>query len=269
MITVGPHTFTTSDALGTMANLDELWGLMMQGRTSEQADKLGEGLASRLRAALAAPPDADLAGLGSAVAATLAGSPLLDELLTDVWDTLRAGSQALRDDGQLPAASSGVVTQLSSSKGGVPKLAVDSVEVDFSGVVGDLQHVRVHHGRPWQALCIYADEVIDLLQREGHPIGRGSVGENITVAGLDWSEVRPGVQLRIGAALGLVQAYAAPCASNAGFFLDRDFHRMNKSRGAVSRVYATVLEPGRISTGDEVVLEPPNSPRQANRSWLS
>ena len=56
MITVGPHTFTTTDALGTMANLDELWGLMMQGRTSEQADKLGEGLAGRLRAALANSP---------------------------------------------------------------------------------------------------------------------------------------------------------------------------------------------------------------------
>jgi len=119
-----------------------------------------------------------------------------------------------------------------------------------------VQRMRVHHGRPWQALCIYADEVIDMLRAEGHPIGRGSVGENITVARLDWSQVRPGVLVQIGGVLAHVQAYAEPCNTNAQFFLGGDFNRMNAKVGPVSRVYATVLQPGTIATGDRVVLEP-------------
>jgi MOSC domain-containing protein YiiM len=126
----------------------------------------------------------------------------------------------------------------------------------FRGLTGDVQRVRVHHGRPWQALCIYADEVIEMLRAEGHPIGRGSVGENITVRGLPWEHVRPGVILRLGTVLAHVQAFAEPCATNKAFFIDGEFHRMNANRGPVSRVYATVLGPGRIAEGDAVVLEP-------------
>jgi MOSC domain-containing protein YiiM len=138
----------------------------------------------------------------------------------------------------------------------VPKLALDSVDVSFSGVVGDVQGSRQHHGRPWQALCLYADEVIDAFRSDGHPITRGSAGENITVRGLNWADVRPGVRLRVGTVLADVQAYAIPCRHNAQWFSDGDFNRMSSQRGPVSRVYATVREPGRITTGDEVVLEP-------------
>ena len=130
---------------------------------------------------------------------------------------LRAASDALRSDGQMPASVTGRVVQLSSSGGGVPKLAVPAVDVGLRGVAGDVQRVRVHHGRPWQALCLYADEVIEAAsQAEGHPIDRGSVGENVTVSGLPWEQVRPGVLLRIGTVLAHVQAYAEPCNTNAG-----------------------------------------------------
>jgi MOSC domain-containing protein YiiM len=98
--------------------------------------------------------------------------------------------------------------------------------------------------------------VIDTLRAEGHPIERGSVGENVTVSGLDWSQVRPGVLLQLGSVLAHVQAYAEPCNTNARFFLNGDFNRMNADRGPVSRVYATVLRPGHITTGDAAVLEP-------------
>jgi len=232
-ITIGPYVFTRHDAMRTLGNLDDLWSSMMAWRTSTTADELGVALRQRL-----------------------AEDPALDVALADTWATLRAATDALRAEGQLPATATGKVTQLSVSNGGVPKLAVDAVAVGFRGLEGDAQRVRVHHGRPWQALCIYSDEVIDMLCGEGHPIGRGSVGENVTVAGLDWAEVRPGVVLEIGGVLAHVQSYAAPCSTNAQFFLGGDFNRMNVNRGPVSRVYATVLRPGRIATGDPVVLEP-------------
>jgi hypothetical protein len=248
--------FTETDALRTLGNLDALWSSMMEGRASARADVIGSDLASRIAAALGAAPDASLAELSILSATTLAGSALLGELLDDVWTSLAAAAQALRSDGQLPATASGVVSQLSTSKGGVPKLALDEVHISFTGVDGDAQGSRQHHGRPWQALCLYADEVIDAFRTEGHPISRGSAGENITVSGLPWSEVRPGVRLRIGTVIADVQAYAVPCRHNAQWFSDGDFNRMSSLRGPVSRVYATVREPGRIVTGDAIILEP-------------
>ncbi len=256
MITLGPYSFTTTDALRTFGNLGGLWESMMEGRSSASAAALGEALRTRLAGALDVGPNVSLVELGTTASKTLGDSPDLAALLDDVWTTLGEATSALRADGQLPVTALGRVTQLSASGGGVPKLPIASADIDYRGVVGDVQRTRVHHGRPWQALCLYADEVIDQLRAEGHPINRGSVGENITVAGLDWSQIRPGVRLRIGGVLALVQAYAEPCATNAAFFVGGDFQRMNRDRGPVSRVYATVLEPGRIVTGDEVILEP-------------
>ncbi len=256
MITLGPYAFTNNDALRTMGNLGGLWAHMMAGRVSRAADKIGDDLAARLRTALGAPGDADLAALG-ALSSRLGDSSVLAEVLADVWGTLRDASEQLRSDGQMPAIATGRVTQLSRSGGGVPKLPVDSVDVDFGGVVGDKHTYRVHHGRPWQALCLWCDEVIDAFRADGHPLHRGAAGENITVSGLNWADVRPGVLVRIGDVLAHVQAYAEPCKSNAQWFLAGNFALMGNDRGSVSRVYATVLEPGRITTADRITLEPP------------
>jgi MOSC domain-containing protein YiiM len=143
------------------------------------------------------------------------------------------------------------------SGGGVPKLPVPNVEVDLGGVVGDRQAARVHHGRPWQALCLWSQEVIDGLAADGHPIGLGSAGENVTVSGIAWPDVTPGVRLRLGpVVLCQVMAYALPCKKNARWFSDGDFNRIHHLRGQLSRVYAVVLEPGAIVAGDTVTLEP-------------
>jgi len=138
----------------------------------------------------------------------------------------------------------------------VPKLALDRAEVGYGGVLGDRQATRAHHGRPWQALCLWSREVIDHLRAEGHPIDAGSAGENVTVAGLDWAEVRPGARLRLGTVLCQVTAFAVPCKQNAQWFSDRDFNRIHHRNGPISRVYAVVLEPGVVCPGDTVQLEP-------------
>ena len=167
-----------------------------------------------------------------------------------------AAGPALGAAGQLPARAEGVVAQLNRSDGGVPKTPVDRVEVGWRGVQGDRQRSRQHHGRPWQALCIWSTEVIDAFAAEGHPIAPGSAGENITLRGLDWSTVRPGVRLRLGTVLCEVSAWALPCKHNRAWFSDGGFNRMHHDRGPVSRAYATVLEPGTIATGDPAILSP-------------
>lgn len=152
----------------------------------------------------------------------------------------------------------GTVAQLNVSGGGVPKRPVDSAEVGFRGLAGDHQDDRVHHGRPFQAVCLYGLDVIEALQAEGHPIAPGSVGENVTVAGLDWASLRPGAQLAIGDDLLLeLSSYAIPCAKNAQWFTGGDFRRMAQDRHpGWSRLYGTVLRPGTVRTGDPVVVEP-------------
>jgi MOSC domain-containing protein YiiM len=53
-----------------------------------------------------------------------------------------------------------------------------------------------------------------------------------------------------------VSAYAFPCKQNTAWFRDGDFMAMWAGNGPVSRLYATVLQPGRIATGDPAILEP-------------
>jgi MOSC domain-containing protein YiiM len=151
----------------------------------------------------------------------------------------------------------GTVAQLNASGGGVPKRPIDAAAVTVRGVVGDTQAARKHHGRPLQALCLWSTEVIAALRAEGHPIEPGFAGENVTLTGIDWSTIRPGAQLRIGDVLAEVSAWATPCKKNADWFVDRDFNRMSHDlHPGWSRAYAWVREPGRITTGDAVVVEP-------------
>jgi MOSC domain-containing protein YiiM len=130
------------------------------------------------------------------------------------------------------------------------------VEIDYCGVVGDRQATRYHHGRPWQALCLWSSEVIACFAADGHPVFPGAAGENITISGLPWADVRAGVRIRAGSVLCEVSAYALPCFQNKPYFRDGDFATMHHERGPVSRVYATVIEPGTVRTGDSAILEP-------------
>jgi MOSC domain-containing protein YiiM len=152
----------------------------------------------------------------------------------------------------------GLVFQVNSSHGGVPKLPVGgTARIDWNGLVTDRQDDRHNHGRPWQAICLWSKEVIDSLADEGHPIGPGSCGENITVTGLDWSKVSPGLRMRVGTSLLETTPYAIPCAKNAQWFTGGDFRRMTHDLyPGVSRIYARVIEPGAVAPGDVVAVLP-------------
>lgn len=87
----------------------------------------------------------------------------------------------------------GQIVQINLSDGGVPKQSVPSAQVETSGLVGDRQRNLKHHGGPDRAVCLWSAEIIQMLKEEGHPIAPGAAGENITVAGLDWQQLIPGV----------------------------------------------------------------------------
>jgi MOSC domain-containing protein YiiM len=160
--------------------------------------------------------------------------------------------------GEGAPTTNGVVAGVFASGGGVPKQPIDEAFVGYRGVEGDRQATRQHHGRVWQALCLWSADVVERFQREGHPIAPGNAGENVSIAGIDWPSLRPGTRIAIGdGVLAEVSAYATPCKNNAGWFLDGDFNRMNHDREpGVSRVYASVLRDGVIRPNDLVIVEP-------------
>ncbi|HEY0173066.1 MAG TPA: MOSC domain-containing protein [Pyrinomonadaceae bacterium] len=152
--------------------------------------------------------------------------------------------------------SEGRIFQLNASGGGVPKLAVREAALTPAGLEGDRQRNRRLHGGPERALCLYSLERVLELQAEGHPVFPGSAGENLTVVGLDWSRLAPGARLALGEeALVEVTSYTAPCKVIAASFTGGDFKRISqKLRPGHSRLYARVLRPGRLRTGDRVTV---------------
>jgi MOSC domain-containing protein YiiM len=154
-----------------------------------------------------------------------------------------------------PTITSGTVVGLFSSGGGVPKQPIEFADVGLRGVAGDHQHTRKHHGRAWQALCIWSAEVVGRLAADGHPLAPGKAGENISISGLNWAEVLPGSQLKMGGVLCEISGYALPCSKNAQWFSDKDFERMHHRREVgISRVYASVIQTGTMTIGDTVHL---------------
>lgn len=265
MTTIGPYRFSPTDAVKTSQKLGWLWSLRTEGRPGADglctpaARWLAMALAMRvggdvdLAAADATDPVAELARLGALAASA---PPVTAEVLSVIWEGLAAQGQALRRAGMLPACTTGVVEHLGRSPGGVPKLTVAEADIGWGGLAGDRQRHREHHGRPWQAVSIWSAEVIEAFAAEGHPLHAGAAGENVTIRGLAWEEIRPPVRLRLGTALVEVSAYATPCQFIAHCFSDGDPSRIHHDRGPVSRVFATVVEPGHVVTGDAAVLEP-------------
>src|ERR1700693_829465 len=113
-----------------------------------------------------------------------------------------------------------ILAAISVSRGGVPKQTGFSALVTANGLDGDRQRGRD------PAVVLYPREVMQALQREGHPIAAGAAGENLTVSGLDWARLVPGDEIEVGAVRLAVTKYASPCTKIASLFVGEDFSRI-------------------------------------------
>lgn len=157
-----------------------------------------------------------------------------------------------RSPGKAPSATARVVS-INRSGGGVPKEPVTEALMGEWGLAGDRQEDLENHGGPERAVVIYSLEVIQALQQEGHPIRPGSVGENLTVSGLDWPSIIPGAFLRVGGVKLLVTRYTSPCYKISGSFLGGNFSRISqKLHPGWSRVSARVVTGGIVRQDDPV-----------------
>jgi len=230
-----PHEWNDLDTARTLARADYLWGHALAG------------LPDPLRAAADA-----LAGATPAVGGETDERDAVHRLLHHC----RAVAELRAGAGDLPPVQHGRVAQVNASGGGVPKLPVSEALVGRRGVAGDRQRVRRHHGRPWQALCLWSADVIAALATEGHPIAPGAAGENVTVEGVDWSVLRSGLVVELGTVRCRLTVPAEPCANISRWFapgtgsrrIDHDRHP------GWSRWYAAVESGGVVRPGDRVVV---------------
>lgn len=152
------------------------------------------------------------------------------------------------------------IHQISVSGGGVPKRPVASARVGAGGLEGDWQNDRKHHGGPDRAVCLFPLSLIELLQAEGHPIGPGTIGENLTLAGVsasEWAELGPGTRLIFSGGVRLeVVSFCNPCSTIRDSFRGLEFNRVKQAlHPGSSRLYARVLREGSLALGESLTIE--------------
>lgn len=150
------------------------------------------------------------------------------------------------------------IFQINVSAGGVPKRSSAAAWISTQGVEGDHQRNQEVHGGPLRAVCLYSLENILALQEEGHPIYPGAIGENLTLAGVDWQTITPGMQVNLGEGVLLeITKFTTPCNNLTDAFLSGDYGRVSQNQHpGWARVYARVLVEGRVRPGDRVILQP-------------
>ena len=145
------------------------------------------------------------------------------------------------------------IESINISPGGIPKLAVDSVEVVEAGLVGD-GHDHEKHRTPLQAISLLDAELLEALRDDsGIPLVAGSLGENLTLRGVGVQRLGAGDRLRVGGDAGVVLEITRvrpPC-----YVLDvlsPEFKRRLWNRIGM---YARVVRSGWMQAGDTIDME--------------
>lgn len=143
------------------------------------------------------------------------------------------------------------VVSINLSKGGIPKLPVESVRVTFDGLDGD-GHNHEKHRTPFQAVCLQDIEKLEELNREGYALIPGSTGENLTVQGLNVNALPVGSLLHFanGVVLELTKI-RKPC-----YVLDAIDARLKEDILGRCGLYAKVLSEGSFVRGETIHVVP-------------
>lgn len=155
---------------------------------------------------------------------------------------------------------------MSVSRGGVPKHSIPAGTLTLLGLEGDSHAHSDIHGGPRQAVLLITAEGIEELAVLGFPLTCGSFGENLTTRGIGRREWRAGQRWRIGAEVVIeITKLRAPCQTlsvyGAGIqaaIFDALAHAGNPSspKWGLSGFYASVVQPGLIRPGDEIIVAP-------------
>ena len=157
----------------------------------------------------------------------------------------------------------GVIVQVSTSLGGLPKRAIPGGLITPMGIEGDLHAHPDIHGGPRKAVLLASAEAIDDLTARGYPLFYGALGENLTTRGIDVRQIRIGDRLRAGGALLEITQPRGPCsaldvygASLKAEIYDAQVKALDPAspRWGMSGLYAAVIEPGMVRPEDIIAV---------------
>jgi MOSC domain-containing protein YiiM len=144
----------------------------------------------------------------------------------------------------------GILAQLNTSGGGMPKLPIREAMVSVDGVKGDWQKNRKYHGGPNRAICIYSEEFYEWLREQGVNVTNGNIGENFTTQELDLLKLKKGDRLKVGQCIIEITDVRVPCYQLKKW--DVDLPELIVGR---SGWVAKVVKEGMVKEGDEIVVE--------------
>lgn len=129
-----------------------------------------------------------------------------------------------------------------------------SVRVRTLNLDGDRQADLTVHGGEYKAVYLYPSEHYPFWQQElGRQLEWGSLGENLTTAGIIEENICAGDQLQIGSAVLQVTQPRLPCFKLAAKFQRNDIiETLLKSRK--TGFYTRVVQEGSLQSGDSIVL---------------
>jgi MOSC domain-containing protein YiiM len=142
------------------------------------------------------------------------------------------------------------VLSVNISKGGIPKLPVESVRVTERGLEGD-GHNHDKHNNPIQAVCLQDIEKLEELNSQGYCLSAGSTGENLTVKNLHINNLPLGTRLEFSGGVVLeCSKVRKPC-----YVLDAIDPDLKKDIDGRCGMYAKVLKEGTIRTDDSIKIK--------------
>jgi len=162
-----------------------------------------------------------------------------------------------------PPVRPGTRADRKPARTGIDKRPVTApVRVGRLGLVGDTICDTRNHGGPDQAVYAYASEDTEWWQAEladelAFELGPGSLGENLTLRGVEVTNSVIGERWRIGGVILQVAVPRLPCSTFASYWnVDRLVKRFTQA--GRTGAYLRVLAEGELAAGDEVsVLDRP------------
>ncbi|MFT6867086.1 MAG: MOSC domain-containing protein YiiM [Cyclobacteriaceae bacterium] len=138
---------------------------------------------------------------------------------------------------------------------GIFKSPVDQIILDSTDVVNDHVVDRKYHGGIDKACYLFSADVYDYWKAKYPDLvwDWGMFGENVTVAGLNESEIFIGSTYAIGSAIIEVSEPRQPCFK-LGIRFGTQKVLKDFIAAAHSGVYVRVLQSGEVKSGDEMVL---------------
>ncbi|EAQ77349.1 hypothetical protein DSM3645_04850 [Blastopirellula marina DSM 3645] len=141
-----------------------------------------------------------------------------------------------------------MIAVCTSTSGGIPRYSVAAIELTPQGIVGD-KHRYLEHETNERAVSLFDVELYEQLPIDEEPAPPGSVGENITVAGVGLGQLDAGAELRLGEVIVRLTRRWAPC-----YVQHPRSGKTRPNREKLAGWFAMVIQAGQVAADDIVTL---------------